>query len=49
MTYADRKQIPYVVLVGETEMQEHLLTVKNMITGEQSRMSPDEFIGFVTG
>lgn len=49
MAYADRKQIPYVVLVGETEMQDGLLTIKNMITGDQSRLTPDEFILFVAG
>jgi len=36
MSYADNNKIPYVVLVGENEMNSGLLTVKNMETGEQS-------------
>jgi len=47
MAYADRKQIPYVVLVGETEMNENLLSVKNMSTGEQSRMTPDGLVSII--
>ena len=36
MKYADQKQIPYVVLVGEDEISSGFLTVKNMKSGEQS-------------
>ncbi len=36
MSYADNNKIPYVILVGENEMNSGLLTVKNMSTGEQS-------------
>ena len=39
MTYANNKAIPYVALVGENEMSEELITVKNMITGEQEKIS----------
>ena len=35
MSYADARHIQYVVLVGENEMKEGRLTVKNMATGEQ--------------
>ncbi len=44
MQYANQKQIPFVVLVGETEMQQGKLTLKNMTTGEQSLVSPEELI-----
>lgn len=44
MKYADDKHVPYVVMVGETEMEANLLTVKNMETGEQEELSIDEFI-----
>jgi histidyl-tRNA synthetase len=36
MKYADQKQIPFVVLVGENEISSGMLTVKNMKTGEQN-------------
>ncbi len=42
MSYANNKNIPYVVLVGQNEMIEGFFTLKNMITGEQSRASLDE-------
>jgi len=44
LEYASRKQIPYVVLVGKDEMENGMLTVKDLASGEQSRMSSEEFI-----
>ncbi|MBQ0155168.1 MAG: histidine--tRNA ligase [Bacteroidales bacterium] len=35
MSYADNKAIPYVAIVGETEMAENKVMLKNMATGEQ--------------
>ena len=35
MSYADNKAIPYVAIVGETEMAENKVMLKNMVTGEQ--------------
>ena len=37
LEYANRKNITYVVLVGENEMKESKFTLKNMYTGEQGR------------
>lgn len=48
LTYANNKRIPYVVLVGENEMNEGNLTIKNMITGEQFKASPEELIILVS-
>ncbi len=42
MSYANAKQIPYVAIVGETEMQEGKVTLKNMETGEQQMLTADE-------
>ncbi|KIO46097.1 MULTISPECIES: histidine--tRNA ligase [Porphyromonadaceae] len=39
MTYADKKGIPYVALVGENEMANHTVTLKNMATGEQESVA----------
>lgn len=44
MSYADTKKIPYVAIVGETEMAEGKINVKNMITGEQQLFTVDELI-----
>ena len=37
MTYANNKNIPFVVLIGENEMKENTLTVKDMLAGKQDR------------
>ncbi|MBQ8128365.1 MAG: histidine--tRNA ligase [Prevotella sp.] len=44
MSYANQKQIPFVVLAGENEMAQGKVTLKNMLTGEQSLVNPDELI-----
>jgi len=44
MTYANNKNIPYVILVGENEMKKDILSVKNMISGEQTAMSFDKLL-----
>ena len=47
MQYANQKQIPFVAIVGETEMQEGKLTLKNMTTGEQLLLTPEEVVAAV--
>ena len=42
MTYANAKQIPYVALVGESEMAEGKINLKNMETGEQQLLTPQQ-------
>ena len=49
MGYANDKQIPFVAIVGENEMAEGKLTLKNMTTGEQSLLTPDELLEAVRG
>ena len=44
MNYANKKCIPYVVLVGEDEMNSGLLSVKNMKDGSQSNFNLADFI-----
>ena len=44
MSYANAKQIPYVVLAGENEIAEGKVTLKNMETGEQQMVTTDELI-----
>ena len=42
MTYANNRGIKYVILAGENEIETNTVTVKNMNTGEQVKMSPEE-------
>ena len=42
--YANRKNIPFVVLAGEAEIAAHMVTVKNMSNGEQRMVSVEELI-----
>jgi len=44
MAYANAKQIPFVALAGENEIKEGKLTLKNMATGEQQMLAPEEVI-----
>lgn len=44
MTYADKKGIPYVALVGENEMKAGVVSLKNMTSGEQKNFTPEELI-----
>lgn len=44
MTYADKKGIPYVALVGENEMQAGVVSLKNMASGEQENLNIQELI-----
>ncbi len=39
MSYADDKKIPYVVIVGSDEMNSGMLSLKNMVTGEQTKVN----------
>ena len=44
MSFANDHHIPFVVIVGETEMQEGRLTLKDMTTGEQQQLTAEELI-----
>jgi histidyl-tRNA synthetase len=44
MGYANDKHIPFVAIVGETEMNEGKFMLKNMTTGEQNLVSAEELI-----
>ncbi|GAB3989710.1 histidine--tRNA ligase [Spirosoma daeguense] len=47
LDYANAKAIPFVVLIGSEEVQTGLLSVKNMVTGEQQKIKADEIPAFV--
>ena len=44
MAYANAKHVPFVALVGESEIAEGKLTLKNMSTGEQSLVTPEQLV-----
>mgnify|MGYP006072389961 CR=1 FL=1 len=44
MKYANDKQIPFVVMVGEDEMSSGQLSLKNMESGEQSKITVAELV-----
>jgi len=47
MSYADNKKIPFVAIVGETEMNEGKVMLKNMKSGEQSLVSMVELFEII--
>lgn len=47
MSYANAKNIPFVVLAGENEMAAGKVTLKNMETGEQTLVTAEELIAAV--
>lgn len=44
MGYADKKGIPFVAIVGENEMQRGTVSLKDMTSGEQTELRPEELI-----
>ena len=44
MTYANNKNIPFVILVGESEVEEGVVSLKNMESGDQEKLTPDQLV-----
>lgn len=44
MTYADNNHIPFVAMIGENEIEENKVMLKNMKSGEQKAYATDELI-----
>jgi len=38
MKYANKRNIPYVIIMGDSEVQEEVVSVKNMVTGTQEKV-----------
>ena len=47
LSYADKLGIPYVVLLGEDEIAQGKLAVKNLATGQQTLVSVDEAVALI--
>ncbi len=49
MSYANANSIPFVALAGDDEISNGVVTLKNMQTGEQKKVTPSELIEIVKG
>lgn len=47
LNYADDKKIPFVILIGSEEMESGTLTLKNMKSGDQQKVSVDQIISML--
>ena len=47
ISYADKLGVPYVIFLGEEEISSGVAAVKNMRTGEQVKLSPDEAVKLI--
>jgi len=47
MSFADKAGIPFALLIGGDEAAEGVASVKNMVTGEQSKLTPAEAAAFI--
>ena len=45
--YAAKKGIPYMIIVGESEVASHTANVKNLSTGEQNTLNQSELVDFL--
>jgi histidyl-tRNA synthetase len=48
MSYANAKNIPFVAIIGETELAEQKVMLKNMNTGDQNLLSVEEVKSLIT-
>ena len=44
--YADKKQIPYAVIIGSKELLENTVVLKNLISGDQQSLTNSELLSF---
>lgn len=47
MMHANKRNVPFVVLVGEQEMNSNTYTLKNMISGDQNQVTLDELVNLI--
>ncbi len=44
--YAEKKNIPYIVIIGSKELEEKTCTIKNLSSGEQKTISQDQLLNY---
>ena len=47
--YADKLSVPFVIVIGETELETNTVSLKNMFTGEQLQISIEDAIKIIKG
>ena len=47
MQYANDRNIPFVAILGEEEIQSNTITLKNMRTGEQQAIQSSQIVSFI--
>ena len=47
MSYADSRKIPYIIIAGEEEIKNNLVTLKIMSSGEQKKMNLQDLLSFL--
>ena len=47
MNYADKLAIPYVLFLGEDEIAQGIVTCKDMVSGEQTKLSADDTLALI--
>ena len=47
MNYANKRKVPFVVLVGEQEMNSNTYTLKNMVSGIQEALNLKDLINHI--
>ena len=45
--YADKLQVPYTIVIGEDEIKQNIVTLKNMQTGEQNQVSVEKAVKLI--
>jgi histidyl-tRNA synthetase len=46
MKYADKRSIPYVIILGESELQENMVSVKNLTNRQQDKISAADLLNY---
>lgn len=46
LKYADKRDIPYVAIIGESELQENAVSIKHLPTGQQQKIKAEELATF---
>lgn len=47
LSYADANRIPFVAIIGSEELASQIVTLKNMLTGEQSQMTLEQLLSML--
>ena len=48
MKYADKRNIPYVIILGESELQENTVSIKNLASGQQEKIEAGKLLERIT-